>query len=269
MSKLQSDEDFITCWKRFENPKKVSDFLKMSLRQVYSRRRNLEAKYGIQLRSSIRKINDENSTLRSAKKADDLAFERSTKYENEMHENLEEGVLLVASDCHYWPGIVSMAHEALCRLSKKISPDIIVLNGDIMDGARISRHPRVMWQKLPTIKEEVYAMQDRCSEIERSSPKSKLIRTIGNHDARFENYLCNQAPEIEDMTGTSLLHYLPRWRAGWSLHINLNTESWTVIRHRHVSGGIHSAYTSTLKAGVHYVHGHLHKLQCVSFGRLS
>jgi hypothetical protein len=63
------------------------------------------------------------------------------------------------------------------------------------------------------------------------------------------------------MPGTTLLDYLPRWRAGFAIHCNTNTDSWSVIRHRPVSGGIHSAYNSTLRSGTHYVHGHLHKLQ--------
>jgi hypothetical protein len=118
-----------------------------------------------------------------------------------------------------------------------------------------------MWQKLPTVKEEIHAVQDRCAEIERAAGKATLIRTIGNHDARFENYLCRMTPELEEMDGTTLLHYLPRWQACWAVHINPDTDGWTVVRHRPVSGGIHAAYNSTLRSGTNYVHGHLHKLQ--------
>jgi len=261
-----SDEDFIACWQRCNNAKEVSKILGISQRQALLRRRSMESRYGIQLKSNTAVVNSANKTLSSAFRADELARERVTRYEDEMHGTLIDGVLMVGSDAHYWPGIVSPAHEAFCRLAKVLSPKMVVLNGDIMDGARISRHPRALWQQLPTVKDEVHAMQDRCAEIERAAPRSTLVRTIGNHDARFENYLCSNAPEFEEMTGTSLIHYLPRWRAGWALHLNASTHGWTVIRHRHVSGGIHSAYASTVRAGVHYVHGHLHKLQCVSFG---
>ena len=68
------------------------------------------------------------------------------------------------------------------------------------------------------------------------------------------------------MTGMTLLDYLPRWEAGWLVNINADSDSWTAVRHRPVSGGVHSAYNSTLKSGVHYVHGHLHKLQVTPWG---
>jgi len=155
---------------------------------------------------------------------------------------------------------VTKAHQAFCKLAKELKPKMVVLNGDIMDGARISRHARIMWEKQPQMKDEIAAVQDRCAEIERAASGAKLVRTIGNHDARFENYLSSRVGELEELTGMTLLDYLPRWRAGWCIHLNNQTDGWTTIRHRPVSGGIHSAYNSTLKAGVSYVHGHLHKL---------
>jgi hypothetical protein len=170
-------------------------------------------------------------------------------------------VVLVASDCHYWPGIVTVAHEAFCRLAKALKPAMIVLNGDILDGARISRHPRIMWEQQPQLKDEIHAVQDRCAEIERAAGKAKLVRTIGNHDARFENYLSGRVSEVEGMPGSTLLDFLPKWRAGWALHLNAKTDGWVCIRHRPVGGGLHAAINSTLKAGVSYVHGHLHQLK--------
>jgi len=204
--------------------------------------------------------NASNLNLTSAA-LDKLAEVRAKRYERDMSFDIKDGVILVGSDAHYWPGIVSKAHLAFCKLAKELQPKLVILNGDIMDGARISRHDRSMWQKTPTLKEEIHAVQDRCAEIERASGKAALIRTIGNHDARFENYLCRNAPEFEEMIGVTLLDYLPRWQAGWAVHLNASTSGWVTVRHRPVSGGIHSAYNSTLKSGVHYVHGHLHKLE--------
>jgi hypothetical protein len=227
---------------------------------MMSRRRNLEIKYGIAL-PTVNKNNSQSDKTLKGNRASKTAEDRARRYESEMLDTLEDGVVMIASDAHYWPGIVSPAHEAFCRLAKKLSPKMIVLNGDILDGARISRHARIMWEKQPELKEEIHAVQDRCAEIERAAGNAKLIRTIGNHDARFENYLSGRIGEFEEMTGTTLLDYLPRWRAGWCLHLNRGEDGWLTIRHRPVSGGIHASYNSTLKAGVSYVHGHLHKLQ--------
>lgn len=267
MPKKISDEEFIATWQRLKSGKKVSKATDLSLRNTLSRRRSIEAKYGIQLESDSAGLLPPNSIMsKKAKISDDLARERATKYESDIHASVTDGVVMIGSDAHYWPGIVSVAHQAFCRLAKKLNPKFVILNGDIMDGARISRHPRVLWQKLPTVKDEIHSVQDRCAEIERAAPRATLLRTVGNHDARFENYLCSNVPEFEEMSGTSLIHYLPQWRACWAVHLNANTDGWTVIRHRHVTGGIHSMYQSTLKAGVNYVHGHLHKLACTPLG---
>jgi len=259
-----TDDEFIAAWNRFRSPGKVASALNMSQRAVYTRRRAVEAKLGVALPTSFNKATGPFTD--AGKRADKIAETRALKYEKEMHDTLTDGVVLVASDCHYWPGIVTEAHQAFCRLAKKLKPAMVVLNGDILDGARISRHPRIMWEQQPLLKEEIHAVQDRCNEIERATPGTKFIRTIGNHDARFENYLSGRVTEVEGMPGSTLLDYLPRWRAGWALHINAQTDGWVAIRHRPVSGGIHAAYNSTLKAGISYVHGHLHQLKVTPWG---
>ena len=265
MPKLVDDQQIIEAWNRFGSARKVADALKIDIRQIYFRRRTIEARYGIALTAQNVKVTG-GPIAEKAKAQDALAVSRAEKYERDMTETVRNGTVVVASDCHYWPGMVSPAHEAMLRLIKALKPDIVVLNGDILDGARISRHARIMWEKQPTLKDELHAVQDRCAEIERAAGRARLVRTIGNHDARFENYWSANAPEAEDMAGMTLLDHLPRWRAGWALHVNAETPGWTVIRHRPVSGGIHSAYNSTLRAGTHYVHGHLHKLGVTAWG---
>jgi len=232
---------------------------------VHTRRRAIEARYGIALQSAL-KYPQGGEATEKGNRASELAVERAMKYERDMAVDVQDGVILIASDAHYWPGIVTTAHKAFCKLAKEISPKIVILNGDVLDGARISRHARIMWEKQPTVKDEIAAVQDRVAEVERAAGRAKLIRTIGNHDARFENYLSTRVGEFEEMTGMTLLDYLPRWRAGWCVHINQNTDGWLAVRHRPVSGGIHSAYNSVLRSGTHYAHGHLHKLQVTPWG---
>ena len=255
-----NDQDFIAAWQRLKEGEKVAKALGLSTRQVYYRRRNLEARYGIHLESGLAPPIPNSPQTQASARLNEMAAKRTRQYESEMDYDVKDGVVLVASDAHYWPGFVTVAHQALCRLAKKLKPKAVILNGDILDGARISRHPRAVWQKQPMLKDELIAVQDRLAEIARAANGADLIRTIGNHDARFENYLCQKAPELEEMTGSTLMDYLPDWRAGWSLHVNRKSEGWTTIRHRPVGGGVHSAYNSAMKSGVHYVHGHLHKL---------
>lgn len=265
MPKYTNDDEFLELWNRLKSPAKVSKYLNMDIRSVHMRRRTLEARYGIALPSTV-KYPQGGVTAEKGDRASELAAQRATKYERDMVEDIQDGVILIASDCHYWPGIVTTAHKAFCKLAKEVSPKIVILNGDVLDGARISRHARIMWEKQPTVKDEIAAVQDRVAEVERAAGRAKLIRTIGNHDARFENYLSTRVGEFEEMTGMTLLDYLPRWRAGWCVHINQNTDGWLAVRHRPVSGGVHAAYNSTLRSGTHYAHGHLHKLQVTPWG---
>jgi hypothetical protein len=261
MPKVISDEDFIATWNRCSGPTEMARVLKMGVRHINTRRRNIEAKLGISLPTRNAKPPGTSPDGLKGERLTKLAAERARRYERDISLELSDGVVMIASDCHYWPGIVTPGHQAFCRLAKALKPKMVILNGDVLDGARISRHSRIMWEKQPDLKDEIHAVQDRVAEIERAAAGAKFVRTIGNHDARFENYLSSRVGEFEEMTGMTLLDYLPRWEAGWAVHLNPNTEGWVTVRHRPISGGVHSAYNSTLRAGVNYVHGHLHKLQ--------
>ena len=191
------DEEFIEVWHRYKEPRLVAKALDVPVRNVHARRRRIEVRHGIVLPSANANFNASPHS-QERKAIQQVAERRAREYEREMGVVVQNGVVLVASDCHYWPGIVTTAHQALCTLAKELKPAMLVLNGDILDGARISRHPRIGWEKQPTLKDEVHALQDRCAELERAAGGAQLIRTIGNHDARFENYMSANAPELED-----------------------------------------------------------------------
>ena len=266
MKRYTTDEEFIAAWQRLQSAADVARHLKMTRRAVFERRRTLEARHGISLKSKKRNLKNDSPTVKVSTKKDELAETRERIYKRDIPFECADGVVMIASDAHYWPGIVSEAHQAFCRVAKKLKPAAVIMNGDILDGARISRHARIMWEKQPEMKDEIHAVQDRMAEIERAAQGAKLLRCIGNHDSRYENYLSSRVNEFEEMWGMTLLDYLPRWEAGWAVHLNHGTDGWVAVRHRPVSGGIHSAYNSTLKAGVHYAHGHLHKLQVTPWG---
>lgn len=256
-----SDDEFVALWQRHKSAASLAKACGMVVRAVYARRRTIEARHGISLPSHAPQNDNPSPKNQASRSADLAAAERARRYVKDMPIEMTNGVVMIASDCHYWPGVVTLAHQAFCRLGKALKPGLVILNGDVLDGARISRHARIMWEKQPELKDEIHAVQDRCAEIERAVQGAKLIRTIGNHDARFENYLSGRVGEFEEMVGMTLIDYLPRWEAGWAAHLNPNSDGWVTVRHRPVGGGVHSAYNSTLKAGVNYVHGHLHKLQ--------
>ena len=206
-----SDQQFIECWTRHQSPALVAKELNLALSNVFRRRNSLETKYGTPL--PTREENGPKrtgSTNMARKRIEKTAESRFTHLENEMQETIEDGVVVVFSDAHYWPGEPSAAHLALLAVCKKLKPDIVVANGDVFDGARISRHPRMGWESRPAVADEVEVVCLRMKEIEKAAPKATLIRTLGNHDSRFENYIAANAPELEGIHGTSLFDFLPR-----------------------------------------------------------
>ena len=75
-----------------------------------------------------------------------------------------------------------------------------------------------------------------------------------NHDIRVNNYLANQANELEDYVGR-LEDRFPDWTFCYATMINE-----VEIRHR-FRGGIHTAWNNALHSGVTMVTGHTHQLQ--------
>jgi hypothetical protein len=166
---------------------------------------------------------------------------------------LRDGVVLVASDFHYWPGKPSTAHRGLIKFCKKLKPALVIANGDILDGCAISRHPPIGWNKLPSVKEELEVCQERLGEIVKAAPKARRLWPLGNHDARFETRLAQVAPEFADVHGISLSDHFPEWEPCWSVHINDNT----IVKHRY-KGGVHAPMSNIVASGRSMITGHLH-----------
>src|SRR6185437_8032436 len=99
---------------------------------------------------------------------------------------LHDGVMLVASDAHYWPGEASTAHRAFVKFCKELKPKIVVMNGDVLDGSTISRHAPIGWESRPSLIQEIEACADRLGEIVKAAEGAQYVWPLGNHDARFE-----------------------------------------------------------------------------------
>lgn len=236
MKAKYTDDDLIEAWERLRSPTKIAAALGVSLRGLMDRRRRIEVTRGIKL-SVDPTVKIEPSPRRATLE-------------------VAGGVVIVFSDAHYWPGEPSVAHKALVRLARALKPLAIIANGDILDGATIGRHEPISWENRPTLAQEVEAVQDRLEEIKRAAPKAcKLLRTVGNHDIRFERKLATQVPEYKHLSGTTLAEHLPAWGVSWSIMVNGHT----MVKHRY-NNGLHAAYNNTLRAGTSIVTGHLHRL---------
>jgi len=242
MSQQVKDEEFIELWNAHGSVTKVAEILGINHRWVNHKRRNIEKRQGIQLLAIAKNSPDFNVTLPA----------------NGVRVNvgLESGVVIVGSDAHYWPGIISTAHRAFVVAVKELNPKMVIMNGDAFDGANISRHPRTGWEARPSVKQELEACRDRICEIEDAAGNAKLHWTWGNHDIRWNSRLSSQAPEFEGIHGMNLTDHFPRWKFSTSVMINDHTQ----IKHRNYNG-VHAAYNAVVKSGVSTVNGHLHSLK--------
>lgn len=219
--------------------------LKLTVRAVYSRRKRIESELG----RSIINPPAPNTTR--------VPVEHPGRLEMEVH----NGIVLVASDCHYWPGDPSTGHRAFVHFCRQLQPSAVVLNGDVIDAATISRHAPIGWEKRPTVQQELETAADRLHEIEQASGKARKFWTMGNHDARFETRIATLAPELAKVKGVHLKdHFSPFWEPCWSVWLNDDV----VIKHR-MRGGIHAQHNNNLWSGKTTICGHLHSAQVRPF----
>lgn len=238
-----TDDEFIAIWNKYHSAKRVAEVLDIDVRNVHSRRKAIQERYSITLVASDKRSPTFNVTMPG----------------NGIRAKVEidDGVIMVASDCHYYPGIISTAHKAFVKLIPELKPKMIVMNGDVFDGASVSRHDPIGWQSLPSVKQELDACQDRLNEIESASKSAKLHWTWGNHDMRFNTRLSSQVgTAFQGVHGMNLTDHFPRWKFSTSIMVNDHT----MIKHRY-HNGIHAVYNNVLKSGVSFVTGHLHSLK--------
>jgi hypothetical protein len=237
-----TDEEFIKIWNNNPSATEVSKILGISLTNIHKRRRAILKRHGIVLMSPDPRSPTFNVTIPN----------NGVRVEVE----ITNGVIVVGSDAHYWNNIVSTAHRAFVKIIKDLKPQMVIMNGDAFDGAKISRHPVSGFEARPSVKQELEAVTDRLGEIEKVCGNAKLHWTWGNHDLRFNTRIAQLVPEYEGVTGFDLTHHFPRWKFSTSIMVNNHTQ----IKHR-LYNGIHAVYNAALKSGVSMVTGHLHSLK--------
>lgn len=174
---------------------------------------------------------------------------------------VKDGVVIIGSDFHIWPGIESVTLRAFKAFCKELKPKAVILNGDVLDFPQISRHPPINWEHTPSPAEEIEAAQYHLHEIVMSCPRGcRKAWTLGNHDARFESRLATIAKEYKNIKGLHLHEHFPLWERGWSCQINKDV----VVKHRY-KGGAHAAYNNTINSGMTMVTGHLHSAAVRAF----
>ena len=228
--------------------------LDITVRSVYRRKKRIEERDGLKLLTA-----DGRLPIAKEEPLDHVRRQLTIK----------DGIVMIGSDAHYWPGEVSTAHLSFLDVAKKVKPTHVITNGDMFDGARISRHPPLGWENLPTVADELAACQDRMGEIYDATKKAWHCWTLGNHDSRLERRLATEVPEMEGVHGTHLKDHFPKWLPALSVWINSDQDECgpnrTVVCKHNWHNGVHAAYQNALKSGVTLVTGHTHKQQVRSW----
>lgn len=235
-----SDREFADLFRTLK-PAKIAERLGVTERRVYARRKQIEKRTG-QVLHTPNVVNQKRLP--------------PPEIPGRLHCEVTEGVILVGSDAHFWPDIKTTAFRAFLHFCKELKPKVVVMNGDMIDGASISRHPPIGWEKQPKVQEEIETVQERLGEIEKAAFKAKKYWPLGNHDARFETRLASVASEYKGVRGLHLRDHFSLWEPCWSIWVNNEV----VIKHR-FKGGIHATHNGPLNAGKTMVTGHLHSLK--------
>lgn len=236
----RSDEEVLAAleaanWK----PLRASISLEMSVGALYARRSLLEAKG-----HSIPRGSDNPG----------YAMPCEWTYKRNVDLDIRDGCILAGSDMHVWPTDrvpIPRAWEAFCLLSHTLNPKAIFLNGDILDGARVSRHRQPLGSRAPKLQEEIDAF--RLEYLPLLKPGIPIYWSIGNHDQRIDNYLADHANELADYAGR-LSDRFPTFTFAYTFTVNGHTE----ITHRYL-GGIHAARNNALQSGINFITGHTHQ----------
>ena len=230
-----SDEEIFEALKHCHTRKELTEKLGLKdTRSLIKRLGRLEQKYDIKL-----KHNSDSSI---------------PKY-NHLPINNFVGTIVIFSDAHFWPGEFSDSYKILLKVIEKIKPTVIISNGDEFDGASISRFPKLGWQYVPTVAEEVKSCKEALTKIQEVGKDSRCIMTIGNHTGRLENMLANKVPEFFGVEGFSFKDHFKEWE----LYTSVSFNDVFMVKHRY-HGGVHAAWNNVLKSGISIATGHTHRL---------
>jgi hypothetical protein len=249
MREKLTESEFIQMMRKYKSLGVMARELKMDLRSLQKRKIRVQDKLGIVFEVDTPQKRISESTFVSAAR---------------VNLGIENGTVIVFSDAHFWPGIHTTAYRGLLWAISELAPKAVIANGDIFDGASISRFPRIGFDNTPSVIQELKACEIAMGEIEEAAKKAysnvKLVWPMGNHDARYEVRLAANAPQYEQIKGFSLKDHFPAWTPCWACWPT-NT---VVVKHRY-KGGIHATHNNTVNSGVSMVTGHLHSLKVTPF----
>lgn len=100
---------------------------------------------------------------------------------------------------HHAPHHDRMFHALFCQYLKDEQPDLIEVNGDLLDFADISRHrPREGWNQ--TVNECLDAAYGILRDYREACPNTQIRLKRGNHDERLHHALIDNMRQLHKVT---------------------------------------------------------------------
>src|SRR6185312_10879766 len=173
-----SRDEFVRVWDaEGGSPTRVAERLGIAVQNVHQRRARL-AGDGILLKTA---------DYRAGKRWG--WQEAAPKWPKRREINIRDATAIIGSDAHLWPGMETTAWRAFKALVGTLKPKLGILNGDTLDGSRVTRHDPIAWECTPDLAEEIEWVKDETADLRKRSRGTYWYWTCGNHDTRFERYL--------------------------------------------------------------------------------
>lgn len=170
--------------------------------------------------------------------------------------------ILIISDLHI-PYHNDDAVFAALEYGLEQQVDTIIINGDLIDFATISRHEKDMRKR--SVKYEMDCTRVFLKGLRAMFPKALIVWSYGNHDLRYDKYIMQKAPEIFDIELIQL-HELLKLRDLNIIKVDSTQYIYAgklAIFHGHetglTSGGVNPARSLRLKLNKSAVTSHFHR----------
>jgi UDP-2,3-diacylglucosamine pyrophosphatase LpxH len=198
------------------------------------------------------------------------------KYERKSRGRVKH--MLIGSDFH-GRHVSRFALSVFVDVARRVQPDVIVLNGDVVDFVDVST-----WSKDPgsllSLQDEIdFVNKYILSELRDACPKSQIDWVIGNHEYRLVRYLSDTAPglaslrclQFENLLGVKEykinLVFGSNFLAPTERHqVEKTSKTWKVYYETYVvthgsHGGKYYAEKELARFGMSGTSGHIHKPQ--------
>lgn len=106
-------------------------------------------------------------------------------------------VAAILSDIHQPFHDVKALTAAVKHIANEVGPDVLILNGDMMDFFTVSR-----WEKNPhkrDMKGEIDGGKDILLWLKDVIKPKTIVLKKGNHEERWDHYIWQKAPELWDL----------------------------------------------------------------------